>query len=120
MATTIREATLLGAGLAMKELRRAGNPYEAQVSMALMAAYLCSQYQWDPGAFTQVLLNNMTETAKDPTLMKRVIERVHALSKGTKEEPEVLYSSGDDSVEEVSYRVGDLLRMGKHPRLDPK
>ena len=107
MATDIRQCVLDGAGDAMRELRAATNPAEAQVAMAMMALFLCSQYEVQPAEFAHVMLHNMKQVGNDPALLSRVVETIHnASTKGSivvPKEPEAYH-----------YRVGDLLRKQRH------
>jgi len=112
--TEFREDTLNAAGRCAGELRRAGNPTEAQMSLALLSAYLCSQYQIEPGLFAQVLLSNMLQVGRDEQLMPRVIERIHNISTRVKPTLAVVGSEG------TSDKVGDKLRHGIHPRTGVK
>lgn len=93
--TAFRRQVLDAAGLAMAEIRKAADPAEAQLAIAMMAAYLCSQYEIDPQTFAYVLGQNMEQVARDTDLMPRVIERIHTLSMaGSQVEPLILNSSG--------------------------
>ncbi len=78
--TQFNEHHFTCAGLAMNIFRGMPGHTDAQISMAFMAAYLCSQYEIDPGTFCHVLLNNVQQVGGDPKLMNQVVERIHRIS----------------------------------------
>lgn len=80
MATDLNQAHLDYAGLAMRTLRELPGHADVQVSMALMGAYLCSQYELSPDVFCDVLRKNIIAAGTDPVLMNRTVERMHRLS----------------------------------------
>ncbi len=107
MATDIPGRVLDGAALALYAIRQQCSPAEAQVSLALLIGFLCSQGEVSSSTFLRVLDANVKQLASDPILLSRVVERMHNVSKGS-----MLLPSGTGP--EHHYKVGDLLRKQKH------
>ena len=80
MATDLNENVLNSAALATRALRTLPGPHDAQISLSLASAYLCSQYNIAPELFCRVLQSNIEQTASDASLMNRVVERIHNVS----------------------------------------
>ncbi len=75
---------VVSAGNALKQLKYGGDPYDAQVVMAIIGMYLCHQYEWNPDEFTLHMSQNMKAVAKNTDLFMKTLEGVHNQMKGQK------------------------------------
>lgn len=112
MATEFRESTLNGAGMALRELVKHGNALEAQISIALMLAYLGDMYEVENQEMAHVMLHNMEQLRQDPGLKARVYETLHNLAT---RDHKLIVRSDDEDVGAV-HKVGDLKRHNMLPQ----
>jgi len=108
VATDFRQSTLDGAGLALRELVKKGNAEEAQVSIAMMLAYLSDIYEVPLGRMMHVALHNASQIQGDHNLLQRVKETIH--NAATRDH--VIHAKTDDVGNLTSHKVGDLKRHG--------
>lgn len=107
MATDLDLRLLDGAGKALRELRLHGNVAEAQVSLALICTFICSQYNIPMDALLSVLRSNIMQASDDPALMTRVVEHLHNVAATG-----VIVAPSAEP--EYRYKVGDLQKHAKH------
>ncbi len=65
------------AGYALKELKKMGDVNDAQISMALMTAYLCNQNEIAMDNYVKMLIMNVKGIESNPEFSQRVVAQIH-------------------------------------------
>lgn len=65
------------AGRALKEIKKLGDPVDAQVTIALMGLYLCSQCEILLEDYVSAMTFNMQGIGSNPEYLMRTIEKIH-------------------------------------------